>query len=270
VEEGLKDEGLLERGYDWYVKRLKLRREALYDREFVGIFSDWKRRVEQYQASKASIPAQATSNRPPVSESITGQSKIKILFLTANPTDTNRLRLDLESRAIDQALRKAEYRDRFEFEQYQAVRVTDLQECLLRFKPHIVHFSGHGSEQGEILLEDNSGNSRPVSERALSTLFSVLKDNIRCVFLNACYSERQAQAIAQHIDCVIGMTVAISDLSALSFASAFYQALAYGRDVKTAFNLGCIQIDLESLAEQDTPKLLALISDPSKLVFGMG
>ncbi|MBE9507063.1 MAG: CHAT domain-containing protein, partial [Chloroflexi bacterium] len=125
---------------------------------------------------------------------------IKILFLAANPTNTARLRLDEESRAIDQALRQAEYRDKFEIAQHWAVRVADLQGYLLRHKPDIVHFSGHGGQSSEIILEDSSGESHPVSTRALSTLFSVLKDNIRCVVLNACYSEQQARAIAEYID----------------------------------------------------------------------
>jgi len=195
------------------------------------------------------------------------RSAIKILFLAANPSDTTRLRLDEESRTIDQALRQTEFRDRFEVEQHWAVRVSDMQGLLLRHEPDIVHFSGHGSKAGEIILEDNFGPSRPVSARALSQLFSVLKDNIRCVVLNACYSERQARAIAQHIDCVIGMSDSIGDLAAIGFATSFYRALGYGRDVKTAFDLGCLQIDLESLDEQDTPKLLALISKPEELLF---
>jgi CHAT domain len=141
------------------------------------------------------------------------------------------------------------------------------QGYLLRHQPDIVHFSGHGSASSEIILEDSIGNSHAVTPRALSQLFSVLKDNIRCVLLNACYSETQAQAIAKHIDCVIGMTHAIGDQAAISFAAAFYQALGYGRNVKDAFDLGCVQIDLENLDEQDTPKLLAINSTPESITF---
>lgn len=184
---------------------------------------------------------------------------IKILFLAANPLDTTRLRLDEEIRAIDQALRLAEFRDKFDIRQHWAVRVSDLQGLLLRYKPDIVHFSGHGGEASEIILEDSHGESHPVPVRALSSLFSVLKDDIRCVVLNACYSEKQAQAIAGHIDYVIGMSKAIRDKAAISFAAAFYQALGYGKDVETAFDLGCVQIDLENLGERDTPKLLTTI-----------
>jgi len=192
---------------------------------------------------------------------------IKILFLASNPTDTQPLRLDQEMRAIDQALREAEYRDRFDLKQQWAVRVSDLQGHLLRYMPHVVHFSGHGSASSEIFLEDSSGVSQPLSVRALSNLFSILKDNIRCVVLNACYSEPQAQAIARHIDCVVGMSEAIGDQAAIEFSTAFYRALGYERDVKTAFDLGCSQIDLESLGEQDTPKLITLSKDPRDIKF---
>ena len=192
---------------------------------------------------------------------------IKILFLTANPSGTTQLKLDKEIREIDQALRLAEFRDRFDIKQHWAVRVTDLQDLLLRHKPDIVHFSGHGSAANELVLEDASGKRHPVSARVMSQLFSVLKDNIRCVVLNACYSEPQARAIAQHIDCVIGMSEAIGDAAAISFATAFYRALGYGRDVETAFKLGCMQIDLEKLGEQNTPRLLAVRGSPAKIVF---
>lgn len=180
---------------------------------------------------------------------------IKILFLASNPTDTPPLRLDEEIRSIDQALRQSKFRDRFDLQQCWAVRVTDIQGHLLRCNPHIVHFSGHGGAFNGIVLEDDSGKSRPVTTHALSKLFSILKDNIRCVVLNACYSKKQARAISKHIDCVIGMSNSIGDSAAISFAAAFYQALGYGRDIKTAFDLGCTQIDLSNLSEQDAPKL---------------
>jgi len=192
---------------------------------------------------------------------------IKVLFLAANPRDTRPLRLDEEIREIDSALRHAKFSDRFDIRQHWAVRVMDLQRYLLRHQPDIVHFSGHGSRNGGIILEDVQGNSHLVSPRSLSRLFAVLKDNIRCVVLNACYTEEQAEAIAKHIDCVVGMSSAVGDEAAIAFAAAFYHALGYGRDIKTAFELGCVQIDLENLPEPDVPKLLAKQVDPSKLYF---
>jgi hypothetical protein len=92
---------------------------------------------------------------------------IKILFLAANPSDTTQRKLDQEVRSIDEKLRQTEYRDNFDIKQHWAVRVSDLQGYLLRHRPTMVHFSGHGSPSNEIILEDNYGKSQPVSERAL-------------------------------------------------------------------------------------------------------
>lgn len=254
-----------------------------------GTNSDLLSACETYQGRIQSKSKKSTEPAPQGAVS-SREAPITILFLAANPTDTTRLRLGEESRSIDQALRQTEYRDRFELEQAHAVRVADLQGLLLRYQPHIVHFSGHGSatsettsskarrhvgtipisghggDGGAIILEDDAGKSHPVSPRALSTVFALLKDNIRCVVLNACYSAPQAQAIAEHIGCVIGMSDAIGDRAAISFATAFYQALGYGRDVKTAFELGRAQIDLEGIPEEKTPQLLATKVDPAEVV----
>jgi hypothetical protein len=179
---------------------------------------------------------------------------MKILFLGVNPPDTDRLRIDEEQRSIDESIRQSQHRDIIEIEHHHAVRVSDLQSLLLRHTPDIVHFSGHGNKRRELILEDQFGNSQTVSTRALSKLFSMFP-NIMCVVLNACYSNEQAEAIAQHIDYVVGMSEAIDDVSAISFAKSFYQAIGYGKDIKTAFNLGRIQIDLANLDEQDVPQL---------------
>lgn len=48
VETGLRSEGLLEEGYDWYVKWVSLDPQSLTQPEFMKIFADWKRSVEKY------------------------------------------------------------------------------------------------------------------------------------------------------------------------------------------------------------------------------
>ena len=76
---------------------------------------------------------------------------IKILVLTANPRIPNYkpLRLDVEVRQIEEALRRSQHRDRFQLETQLATRTKDLRRALLDHQPQIVHFSGHGSgEQG--------------------------------------------------------------------------------------------------------------------------
>src|SRR5262249_41534157 len=121
-------------------------------------------------------------------------NKIKILIVSANPDGTARLNLDREVREIEEKIRAAEHRDAIELITKWAVRPDDLLQALNQHKPHVVHFTGHGSATDEILLLDNDGNPKPVSKQALVSLFETLKDNIRLVVLNACYSRPQAQA----------------------------------------------------------------------------
>lgn len=182
--------------------------------------------------------------------------RIGILFLAANPVDTNRLRLGEEMRTIDERLQSSALRDSFEIDQHWAARISDLPQALLRHAPHVVHFSGHGSDKGELLFEDVAGSTDKASLDAIANLFGILKGNVRCVVLNACWSRAQAEAIARHIDCVIGTTKTIGDQSAISFAGGFYRGLGFGRSVQTAFELGCNEIDLNSLGQKDIPQLI--------------
>lgn len=182
--------------------------------------------------------------------------KVKVLFLGANPRTTAPLALDEEIRAITEKIRLATGRELIQVVQALAVRPNDLLQQLLQHRPHVIHFSGHGNEAGEIVLVNDQGQTQPVSAEALKDLFTTLKDNIRLVFLNACYTHTQSEAIAEVIDFVISMGTAISDQAARVFAAAFYQGLAFHRSVQESFALGRIALQLERIPEKDTPQLL--------------
>lgn len=186
-----------------------------------------------------------------------GFKMIKILFLASNPENTKLLKLDEEIRLIKMNIRAADFRDKISIEQFGAVRPDDLIQILLECRPNIVHFSGHGNSAGEIILMDKNRQLKPVSGEALQMLFATLKDNIRVVVLNACYSHVQAAAIAEVVECVVGMKKAVGDNAAIIFASSFYRAVGFGRSVKEAFDLGRTAILLEGIAEENTPQLLS-------------
>jgi tetratricopeptide (TPR) repeat protein len=182
---------------------------------------------------------------------------LKILFLAANPVDVvARLRIDEEVREISHKIRLGTHRDQVGLVQEWAVRVRDLQEVLLRHQPDIVHFSGHSSPSHGIMLENDAGNRSPVSPEALSNLFSILKDNIRVIVLNACYGKEQAQLLSGTVDFTIGMNAAIPDRAAIIFSAHFYQSLAFGRSVGEAFDLAVNQLCLEGFDVAQVPELM--------------
>lgn len=193
--------------------------------------------------------------------------KIKVLFLAANPAGSTPLALDKEAREIEAKIRAAEYGDSLELLTKWAVRPDDLQQYLLQHKPHVVHFSGHGWTTEELLFADDQGRPKPVSKQALTTLFRVLKDNVRVVVLNACFSRPQAEAITEHIDCAVGMSKDIGDTAAIVFAASFYRAVGFGRSVREAFELGKTALLMEGIPEHRTPELLTRKDvDPAQVV----
>lgn len=181
--------------------------------------------------------------------------KVKILFLGSSPEGTQRLSLDKEIKAITRAIRASEHRDVLELSSRWAVDADDLLQALNEEKPVVVHFSGHGSAIGEIMLVDARGKPKPVSAEALKALFTALKDNIRLVVLNACYSKTQAAAISEVIDCVIGMSDEISDTASVAFAASFYRAIGFRRSIREAFEQGKASLLSESIPEETTPEL---------------
>jgi len=196
------------------------------------------------------------SPNPPVTPGpAPGQTRQVILFLAANPKNTTRLRFDEEVRRIESALKRSKYRDNFVLKSHLAVQIPDLRRALLDEQPAIIHFSGHGSELGRIYLEDPSGDGKEVSPQALGNLFKLFVDQIRCVVLNACYSDTQASEIVKHGIPVIGMNTAVPDKAGVEFSEAFYDALGAGKDISFAFELGCSAIELYGLKAEDIPVL---------------
>lgn len=111
-----------------------------------------------------------------------------ILILAANPKDTTRLRLDQEVREISNGLERARKRDQFVLKQVWAARPIDVRRAMLDLQPNIVHFCGHGGTEG-IFFEDDAGQAHFVEAKTLADFFSLFKDSVECVILNACYSE---------------------------------------------------------------------------------
>ena len=177
-----------------------------------------------------------------------------ILLLAANPKGTVSLRLQEEEREIRERLRLAGY-GKVPINSTGATRTRDIQQAMLDFKPQVVHFTGHGAGKDGLAFEDGTGQPKLVDSDALANLFKLFSSRVECVVLNACYSQVQAEAIAQHINYVIGMSQAIGDRAAIEFSVGFYTALGAGESIEFAYELGCNAIQLEGIAEHLTPVL---------------
>jgi hypothetical protein len=161
--------------------------------------------------------------------------KIKILYLAANPRDTSHLRVQEEARDLQERIRLGPRREDFEVILCLAVRPRDLLRGLQEVQPHIIHFSGHGNLDKQIVLQDDVGKSCPVAPEDLAGLAELFKTNLKVALISCCYGRPQAEALSRVLDFTIGMDEPISDKGAVIFSAAFYQVLASGGSVRQAF-----------------------------------
>lgn len=178
-----------------------------------------------------------------------------ILIAAANPSNETRLRLDIETRDIDEGLRLSKYRERFVLKQQWATRQRDLRRAMQEHEPEIVHFCGHGSGEQGIVLESEDGKSHLIRTEALANFFKLFTGKVECVVLNACYSEVQAEEIAKYIPYVIGMSEGIGDKAAIEFAVGFYDSLAAGNAYEKAYEFGCNAIEMAGIIGHLIPRL---------------
>ncbi len=181
--------------------------------------------------------------------------KITVLFMASNPIDQTSLRLDKEARDIQEKIRKSEYRDSIVFESRWATRTIDILQAINETNPTIVHFSGHGADTGELVLENVDGTTKLVSKEAVTAAISTASDTIKLVLFNACFSQSQAENIVQNIASAIGMSIEIGDEAACVFAANFYSSIGFGHSLQKAFNQAKAALLLEGIPEDSTPQL---------------
>jgi formylglycine-generating enzyme required for sulfatase activity len=180
---------------------------------------------------------------------------VKILFVAANAEARDALALDEEYRQIENALRAGRHRDAFQLIPQLAARRGDLQRALLEHRPAVVHFACHGSAEAEVLLRGDGPAAEAVPADAIAALFQVLRDNLVLVVFNACFAAGQALAICRYAGTAIGMRTRIDDRAATAFAVALYEALAFGRSIRDAFDLGAAAVAAVNPAQRGAPQL---------------
>jgi AAA-like domain/CHAT domain len=176
-----------------------------------------------------------------------------VLVLAANPIESARVQFHQELSQIQQCWERS--RDGFQIKFEPAATWVRWRQQLLDCQPEIVHFIGHGVGREGLVLEGEIGQQEMVSGDRLARLLLEFP-TVRCVVLNACHSQVQAQAIFDqvgHVRSVVGMKQSIAQESARVFAIAFYDAVFGGQEYDRAFRLG--KTGIKSQFDDFKPKL---------------
>jgi hypothetical protein len=191
---------------------------------------------------------------------------LRVLFLGALPSDCSTMRVDMELQHIQDQLRRGTLRVPAEVVSRFGAGADNLIEAVLSCSPSLLHYAGHGTPDGALVLEGPAQDSELLDAQVAGKLLRAIEPKIRCVVLNACYSAEAAHALLANTDIVIGTTGSIEDRSALAFARGFYGGLAHRMSIGVAAGLGRVQMELQRLPGADLVSVQARAGvDPSKV-----
>src|SRR5439155_5074315 len=95
---------------------------------------------------------------------------LRVLLLISSPLslgENSRVDVESERAAVEQATREVREAGLLHLLVEDIVTPRRVQQALVRFKPHIVHYVGHGGYYektgGVLLWEDERGNVSPIS-----------------------------------------------------------------------------------------------------------
>ena len=170
--------------------------------------------------------------------------------MAAAPDDKIYVNVIKEGTEIQQTLDGQ--RDKFQFFHSLGITKDHFLDDLERYRPDILHFSGHGTEQSSLVFQDGD----ELSSEQLEKTFQSLPFKISVVFLNACYSKHQARSISKYVDYIIGMKKAVSDEAAIIFSSKFYKSLLKNINYKEAYSDAIAYLSYYLENESSIPKLI--------------
>ncbi|MFE7172582.1 hypothetical protein [Streptomyces sp. NPDC057616] len=181
--------------------------------------------------------------------------KLRVLLLAASSAGD--LRVGREQQRIRAAVQSATHRDLVDLDVHPAATAEVFLDALTRFRPHIVHFSGHSTQDliSFEMDEDGFHKSAIVSAGAFARAIAAVDDKPLLVLLNSCHSAAQTEKLVDTVPFAIGMSDSIGDVDAITYAARFYAAVADGQSVQGAHLLSQAAIEMNGLLGHQLPTL---------------
>lgn len=163
------------------------------------------------------------------------ERRLRLLVAAATPAAASRTQAGLDLARIRARVDRLGLADRVEVIDRREVDAADLGADLLRHRPHILHFSGHGCAQDGIMLEGMGKETTTMDAGALRQMFEHLPVRPHLLVLNGCRSGAQAEALEEAVDSCIGHESHSDDRRSVEFADTLYLNLLQGRSVTQSF-----------------------------------
>lgn len=228
-------------------ERRRKREQQQRERRAVAEHATLESRISDAESSVDHVVRQLRAPKP---------EKLRVLILGASAGGD--LRVGREQKRVRAAVESALHRDQIELDVRPAATTADLLDGVTKFRPHVVHFSGHSNE-ALIEYEDEQDEKHEgviVTARAFAKAIEATDDPPLLVLLNSCKSAAQVDdLVAQVAPLAIGMADSIEDCDAISYAARFYAAIANGQSIKASHLSGQAALELAGLDSAELPTL---------------
>ena len=229
------------------VERKRAQEQKKAERKAIGDRSALESRISRAESNVDQISRQLPAPKP---------ERLRVLILGASADGG--LRVGREQKRIRAAVQSALHRDQIELDGRPAATTQDLLDGISRFRPHVVHFSGHSDEQ---LIEFEKEIDAPhdgivVTAEAFARAVRATDSPPLLVVLNSCKSAAQTDIlVVDTCPFAIGMADANDDGDAISYAAQFYAAVANGQSIESAHLSGQAALALAGLSGAELPTL---------------
>lgn len=234
---------------------------------------DEERAARRAAADQALLESRLTETEAAVNQALRRlpepkPERLRVLILGASSKGD--LRVGREQKRIRAAVESALHRDHIELDVRPAATADDLLDGITKFRPHVVHFSGHSNED-LIVFEDEQDEPHPgviVTAGAFAKAIKATDDPPLLVLLNSCRSAAQIdKLVALVVPFAIGMADSIEDGDAINYAAQFYAAIANGQSIKSSHLSGQAALELAGLEGAELPTLAwAADVDPARTI----
>lgn len=162
------------------------------------------------------------------------KESVKILIAYSNPADTSRIRLDVEHKAIEGVINKYKLPP-YVFSRHHATSIEDIVNILNRESFNIIHFSGHGNQDGMIFEQGHLSKSVTLNPKELATIISRTQPGLEALMLMSCFSADSIpylNSLARYLITVFGPG---NDESSIEFVRLFYENYFEKFDIENSF-----------------------------------
>ena len=188
---------------------------------------------------------------------------LRIAYLITNPELGAALNTVQEAKQVIKAINSSALAEKIELRPLLAPSFDDLIDLLNRFKPHVVHFSGHGGDESLLFDNENIGDvgGTSLDFDTIRELLDAVHFKPKGLVLMACDTVSGASKFLDHTDFVVAMSDSIDDNAASDFSVRFYKSVGDGVALDKAVKQGKVSIKAKGYKDSELPTLIVKRSD---------